>query len=121
LRPVVDRARQTGEIGLVLADAEFESERTPRHIRDHVGADSIIPAKRGKHTWQLRGNQAQMLASFPTARYRQRTRVESVYSAATRTLSSRASSPLPVTQHLQALLLELADDISRVRGALSLP
>jgi hypothetical protein len=82
LRPVVELARQTGVIGLVLADAEFDSERNHRYIRDQLGADSIIPTKRGKPTWQLHGMRAQMRANFPTARYRQRALVESVFSAA---------------------------------------
>jgi hypothetical protein len=85
------------------------------------GADSIIPAKRGKSTWQLHGIRAQMRASFPTVRYRQRALVESVFSAAKRKLSSRAPGRLPLTQHLQVLLLGLAYDIYRVRRALSLP
>jgi hypothetical protein len=118
LRPVVDLARQSGEIRLVLADAEFESERNLHHIREHVGADSIIPAKRGKPTWRLHGIRAQMRASFPPARYRPRTLVESVFSAAKRKLSSRAPGRLPVTQHLQVLLLGLAYDLYRLRRAL---
>ncbi len=121
LRPVVDLARQIGEIRLILADAEFDSERNHHYIRDHVGADSIIPAKRGKSTWQFHGIRAQMRANFPTARYRPRTLVESVFSAAKRKLSSRAPGRLPATQHLQTLLLGLAYDIYRVRRALSLP
>jgi hypothetical protein len=62
-----------------------------------------------------------MRASFPTARYRQRALVESVFSAAKRKLSSRAPGRLPVTQHLQVLLLGLAYDLYRVRPAPSLP
>ena len=103
-----------------MADAEFDSERNHRHIRDQLGADSIIPAKRGKPSWQLHGIRAQMRANFPTARYRQRALVESVFSAATRKLASRAPGRLPATQHLQVLLLGLAYDIYRVRRALSL-
>ncbi len=95
--------------------------RKHRHIRDHLGADSIIPAKRGKRTWRLHGIRAQMRATFPTARYRQRTLVESVFSSAKRKLSSRAPGRLPVTQHLQVLLLGLAYDIYRVRRALTSP
>jgi len=121
LRPVIDLARQTGVIRLVLADAEFDSERNHRHIRDQVGADSIIPAKRGKPSWRLHGMRAQMRANFPTARYRPRTLVESVFSAAKRKLSSRAPGRLSVTQHLQTLLLGLAYDIYRLRRAPSLP
>lgn len=121
LRPVVDLARQTGVIRLVLADAEFDSERNHRHIRDHLGANGIIPAKRGKPTWHLRGIRAQLRASFPKAPYRQRTLVESIFSAAKRNLSSRAPSRLPVTRHLQVLLLGVAYDIYRLRCALALP
>src|SRR5262249_33186635 len=95
VRPVVDRARQTGVLGRGVAAAEFARERTQRHLRDQVGADRIIPAKRGKSTWQLHGIRAQMRASFPTARYRQRTLVERVFSAAKRRLSSRAPGCLP--------------------------
>ena len=121
LRPVVDMARQTGEIGLVVADAEFDSERNHRHIRDQVGADSSIPATRGKSTWQLHGIRAQMRANLPTARYRPRSLVESVFSAAKRKLSSRAPGRLPITQHLQTLLLGLAYDLYRLRRALLFP
>src|SRR5262249_6219935 len=120
LRPVVDLARQVGLIGLVVADAEFDSERNQHHIREQLGADSIIPAKRGKPTWQLHGIRAQMRANFPTARYRQRTLVEGVFPAAKRKPPSRAPGRLPVTQPPQVLLVGLAYDIYRVRRALML-
>src|SRR5437867_2759833 len=32
-------------IGAVVADAEFDSERNHQHIREQLGAESIIPAK----------------------------------------------------------------------------
>ena len=117
LRPVVDLAQQTGVIGLVLADAEFASERNHRHIRDHVDADRGILAKRGKPTRRLHGMRAPTVANFPAARYRRRTRVESAFSAVKRTLSSRAPGRLLVTQRLQALLLGLACDIFHLRRA----
>jgi hypothetical protein len=104
----------------VVADAECESERHHHHIRDQLGADRIIPAKRGQSSWPLHGMRAQMRASFPTARDRPRTLVESVFSAAKRTLSSRAPGRLPATQQLQVLLLGLAYDIYRVRRVLLL-
>src|SRR5262245_14996080 len=75
LRPVVEMAWQIGGIGLVLADAEFASERSQHYIRGQVGADRSIPATRGQSIWQLHCIRAQMRASFPTARYRQRTLV----------------------------------------------
>jgi hypothetical protein len=58
VRPVVDLARQTGIMGLVVADAEFDSERNHDHIRNHLAANSSIPAKRGKSSWQLHGIRA---------------------------------------------------------------
>jgi DDE family transposase len=48
LRPLVDTAQTVSAIGLVLADAEFDSELNHTHIRQRLGARSVIPAKRGK-------------------------------------------------------------------------
>jgi hypothetical protein len=55
LRPLVDAARQRVPIALVLADAEFDSERNHQHIRQTLQAQSIIPAKRGGAHWHIRG------------------------------------------------------------------
>ena len=67
LRPWLEQARRLAPIRCVLADAEFDSERNHTFIRQVVGADSIIPAKRGKKTWRLHGARAQMRADFPIA------------------------------------------------------
>ena len=64
-------ARRLAPIRRVLADGEFDSERNHAFIRQVMGADSIIPAKRGKKTWHLHGVQAQMRTDFPIAPYRQ--------------------------------------------------
>ena len=53
LRPLVDAAHQITPLGVVLADAEFDSEHNHRHVRDRLAAASVIPAKRGKATWQV--------------------------------------------------------------------
>ena len=53
LRPLLDEVVPTNPIGSVVADAEFDSERNHRHIRQQIGAQSIIPAKRGKPGWKL--------------------------------------------------------------------
>lgn len=47
LRPLLDQAATASSIGTVLADAAFDSERNHQHIRGQLGAESIIPAKRG--------------------------------------------------------------------------
>ncbi len=43
---LLDVAARGAPIGLVLADAEFDSEPNHQHIRQRLGARSIIPAKR---------------------------------------------------------------------------
>jgi hypothetical protein len=52
-------------IGLVLADAEFDSELNHTPIRQPLHARSVLPAKRGKSNWKTHGVRAQMRANFP--------------------------------------------------------
>ena len=80
LRPLVDSAHAITPLGLVLADAEFDSEQNHRHVRQRLGAVSVIPAKRGKATWRVQGHRAEMRAAFPRQLYRRRALVESVFS-----------------------------------------
>jgi len=65
--------------GVVLADAEFDSEANHQHIRQRLGAKSIIPARRrGVPNGAIRN---QMFRAFPKKPYRQRAKIESVFSA----------------------------------------
>jgi hypothetical protein len=72
LPAVVGTAARDTRIGLVLADAEFDSERNHTHIRQQLGARRVIPAKRGKKTWRVRGVRARMRRAFPREIYRRR-------------------------------------------------
>ena len=65
LPAVVAEASRETRIGLVLADAEFDSERNHTYIRQQLGAQSVIPAKRGKKTWRIHGVRAEMRRAFP--------------------------------------------------------
>ena len=114
LRPLVDAAQQRVPIGLVLADAEFDSERNHQHIRHVLPAHSVIPAKRGGAEWQIQGVRAQMRQNFPVHLYRRRSLVESIISAVKRKLSARAPGRFLLTQCLQALLLGIAYNIYRL-------
>lgn len=105
LRPLVTAAHEVTPIGRVLADAEFDSERNHRHVREALGAESIIPAKRGCRHWKLNGVRAQMRERFPRRKYAQRAQVESVFSAVKRKLSAKAPGRSTETQRRQALLL----------------
>ncbi len=65
LPAVVQAASEQTRIGLVLADAEFDSERNHRPtIRKQLRAQSVMPAKRGKKTWRFHGVRAEDAASI---------------------------------------------------------
>lgn len=114
-RPLVDAVQQVTPIGLVLADAEFDSEGNHPHIRRVLGAKSLIPAKRGKATWKIKGTGAQMRRRFPRKQYAKRAQVETVFSAVKRKLSAEAPARSDETQQRQARLLGLAFNIYRLR------
>ena len=105
LRPLVDIAHQVMPASLVLADGEFDSERNHKHIREVHHIKSIIPAKRGKKTWPLKGVRAQMKSNFPAKKYSQHNLIETVFSLVKRKLSTWA---------LQALILGLAYNLYRL-------
>jgi hypothetical protein len=110
---LLDTAARGAPIGVVLADAEFDSEANHQHIRQGLGAKSIIPARRhGVPNGTIRN---QMFRAFPKKPYRQRAKIESIFSAVKRKLSSRAPGRSLATQIRQALLLGLAYNIYRLR------
>ena len=115
LRPLVDAAHAVTPLGVVLADAEFDSEHNHRHVRERLAATSVIPARRGKATWHVQGYRAKMRATFPRHLYRRRAPVESVFSAVKRKLSARAPGRSLEMQRMQALLLGLAYNLYRLR------
>ena len=111
----VEIAAQQTRIGLVLADAEFDSERNHTYIRMQLGAHRVIPAKRGKKTWRVRGVRAEMRRAFPSRLYRRRARMETVFSSVKRKLSARAPGRSLSMQVRQALLLGLSFNLYRLR------
>jgi len=110
---LLDVAARGAPIRLVLADAEFDSEPNHQHIRQRLGAQSIIPAKRrGIPKGAIRN---QMFRAFPEKPYRQRAKIETIFSAVKRKLSSRAPGRSLSMQIRQALLLGLAYNLYRLR------
>ena len=110
---LLDVAARGAPLGVVLADAEFDSEANHQHIRQRLGAKSIIPARRrGVPNGTIRN---QMFRAFPKKPYRQRNKIESIFSAVKRKLSSRAPGRSLATQVRQALLLGLAYNLYRLR------
>jgi hypothetical protein len=115
LRPLVSTAHTRVPIGVVLADAEFDSERNHQHVRQTLQAQSIIPAKRGGSNWRIQGIRAQMRQEFPADLYSRRALIESLISAVKRKLSARAPGRSLQTQCLQALLLGIAYNVYRLQ------
>ena len=111
LRPLLDIAHQVMPTSLILADAEFDSERNRKHIREVHHMQSLIPAKRGKKTWKLKGIRARMKNNFPAKKYSQRNLIETVFSVVKRKLSTRAPGRSLATQ---ALILGLAYNLYRL-------
>ena len=112
---VVEAASEQTRIGLVLADAEFDSVRNHAYLRRELGAQSVIPAKRRKKTWRLHGVRAQMQRAFPRRLYRRRALIESLCSSLKRKLSARAPGCSLRTQMRQALLLDLSFNLYPLR------
>jgi hypothetical protein len=115
LPAVVEAASRQTRIGVVLADAEFDSERNHTYIRQRLGAQSVIPAKRGKKTWRVHGVRAEMRRAFPQRIYRRRALIESLFSSVKRKLSARAPGRSLPTQMRQALLLGLSFNLYRLK------
>ena len=115
LPAVVEAASVQTRIGLVLADAEFDSERNHTYIRQQLGAQSVIPAKHGKKTWRVHGVRAQMPRAFPRRVYRHRALIETLFSSVKRKLSARAPGRSLHTQKRQALLLGLSFNLYRLK------
>lgn len=111
---LVDAAAQHVPLGLVLADAEFDSEANHQHVRQRWGAQSIIPAqpRRGIPKGAFRGT---MHRRFPRKRYGQRAKIETIFSVVKRKLSSRAPGRRLSSQIRQALLLGLSYNLYRLR------
>jgi hypothetical protein len=112
---VVQAASEQTGIGLVLADAEFNSERNHTYIRQPLGAQSVIPAKRGKKTWRIHGVRAEMWRAFPRRIYRRRALNESLFSSVKRKLSERVPGRSLRTQKRQAPLLSLSFNLYLLR------
>jgi hypothetical protein len=69
---------------------------------------SIIPAKRGKKTWKIKGTRREMRESFSRENYGKGLIVKTGFSVVKRKLSAKAPGRLPEAQRRQAIILEAA-------------
>jgi hypothetical protein len=114
LPALVGTANTVLPVELELADAEFDSEINHRFCREQIGAMSIISAKRGKKTWNIKGIRCDMRESFPRESYGKRAIVETVFSVVKRKLSAKAPGRSPEAQRRQAMILGAAYNFYRL-------
>jgi len=112
---VAQAAVEQTRIGLVLADAEFDSERNHTYIRQQLEAQHVIPAKRGKKTWRIHGVCAQIRRAFPQRLYRCWALIETLFSSVKSKLPAHAPGRSLRTQKRRALLLGLSFDLYRLK------
>jgi hypothetical protein len=55
LPPLVASGARVARLGVVVADAGFDSEENHRFVREVIGALSVIPARRGRPMREPRG------------------------------------------------------------------
>jgi DDE family transposase len=109
---LLETAGRSMPIGLVLADAEFDSEANHPHIRA-TGALSVIPARRrGVPNGEIRNL---VYRKFPRKLYGPRAKIETVFSVIKRKLSAKAPGRTLPMQVCQALLLGLAFNLYRLK------
>lgn len=110
LAPLATQAVHRWPTDRILADAAFDSEVNHQYLRQTLGVESIIPAKRPLAP-SSHGFRQLMRTSFPTQLYRQRAQVESVFSCIKRVFSRKIPGRSWPIRLLQTLLLGLAYDI----------
>jgi hypothetical protein len=114
LPALVGRAARLRQIGVVVADAGFDSHKNHRFIREQIGANSVIKAGRGRPGHSAHGVRQEMKEALPET-YSQRAHVEGVFSVIKRKLSRTAPGRTHLTRALQALLLGVAFNVYRLK------
>jgi hypothetical protein len=64
LPPLVASGARVARLGVVVADAGFDSEEKHRFVREVIGAVSVIPARRGRPMREPRGYRGLMAISL---------------------------------------------------------
>jgi len=113
-------AQRTLPFDEMLADAGHDSEASHAFIRDGLGANSIIPALRGR---PLDGppkgeRRRQMYESFPKERYGQRWQIESAFSQDKRRFGSAVKACLPEMRDIELLMRVLVHNAAIIRRAI---
>jgi transposase len=116
-QPTVAQATLRTKIGMILADAGYDSEAAHVFAREQCGARTLIPATRGRPTTKrLAGHWRQrMRTRFDDQKYRQRWQIETVNSMIKRTLGSALRARTYWSQSREINLRALTHNIMILR------
>ena len=116
---ILRSAARLARPGVVLLDAGYDSEPMHELIRWELGAESVIPATRGRRTTRpLKGpNRQRMREEFPAELYGQRWQVESLFSRIKRRYGSALSAKLDASRSAQAYARILAHNLALLMHA----
>ena len=117
--PTLKQAAGRAQIGTLLADAGYDSERAHRLAREEYGMLTVIPPLRGRPTTKpFRGHWRQrMKTHFDKKKYGQRWQVETVNSMIKRLLSSALRARTYWSQSREIALRVLTHNIMILRRA----
>jgi hypothetical protein len=90
LRPLLDTAHVITPINECGRAWSLRVECDHQHVRQVLGVNSVIRAKRGTAHWKIEAKRVHMHKRFPRRQYALREQVESVFSTIQRTCCRRA-------------------------------
>jgi len=113
-------AAELVDIRTLLADAQYDSERSHEFAREFMGIESIIPPKRGeRYRITPKGKWRRTLkACFPKEKYGQRWQVETVFSMIKRLLGAALKARKYHSQCRELHLRAIAHNIMILRSFL---
>ena len=116
-KEAVSEAFLSQPFDVLLADAGYDSEANHAFIHEHLGAESIIPPRRGRKTGRppLTPYRLRMALEFPSVSYGQRWQVESCFSQDKRRFGSALRGRSPESQYREMYLRVLIHNLAIIR------
>ena len=121
LQPLLKRCLARRSIGVLVADAGYDSEANHQYLRDQLKVRSVIPAKAGRRSDKLpRGRYRRLMRQrFAKKTYRHRVQVETVMSMIKRNLDHFTRARKQITRQHEVAIKALTHNImilQRVMG-----
>jgi len=112
--PLVSRAASRLCISAVVADKAYDSEFNHEFVRQDIGAQCLIPVRRGWKNGTVKGYyRLKLMKQFNQRLYHRRSMVETVFSVMKRKFGSTVNSRLLPMQNKEAALLAVVYNVYR--------